>query len=95
MIWNTAIGACLKALFGHVQGIWGLDLDKLRIVSGSHDKTIRVWDTETTTCLYALIGHNRPLTAVALSDSKIISASDDSEVKIWDFGHKNITVQMT
>jgi F-box/WD-40 domain protein MET30 len=85
-IWDLNTGKCLRTLFGHVQGIWGLAFDKLRIVSGSHDKTLRVWDTESGKCLYALEGHNGPVTAVALSDTRIVSAADDGEVKIWDFG---------
>lgn len=85
-IWDLNTGQCLRTLFGHVQGIWGLAFDKLRIVSGSHDKTLRVWDTESGKCLYALEGHNGPVTAVALSDTRIVSAADDGEVKIWDFG---------
>lgn len=85
-IWDSKSGKCLRTLFGHVQGIWGLAFDKLRIVSGSHDKTLRVWDTESGKCLYALEGHNGPVTSVALSDTKIVSAADDGEVKIWDFG---------
>ncbi|KAG2234842.1 quinon protein alcohol dehydrogenase-like superfamily [Thamnidium elegans] len=84
-IWDLVSGKCLRTLFGHVQGIWGLAFDKLRIVSGSHDKTLRVWDTETGRCLYALEGHHGPVTAVALSDTRIVSAADDGEVKIWDF----------
>ncbi|KAI9351916.1 WD40-repeat-containing domain protein [Pilaira anomala] len=84
-IWDLMSGKCLRTLFGHVQGIWGLAFDKLRIVSGSHDKTLRVWDTETGRCLYALEGHLGPVTAVALSDTRIVSAADDGEVKIWDF----------
>jgi F-box/WD-40 domain protein MET30 len=87
-IWDIATGKCLRTLFGHVQGIWGLAYDKLRIVSGSHDKTLRVWDTESGRCLYALSGHLGPVTAVALSDTRIVSAADDGEVKIWDFGMK-------
>lgn len=85
-IWDSKSGKCLRTLFGHVQGIWGLAFDKLRIVSGSHDKTLRVWDTESGRCLYALEGHNGPVTSVALSDTRIVSAADDGEVKIWNFG---------
>ncbi|KAI9276282.1 WD40-repeat-containing domain protein, partial [Sporodiniella umbellata] len=85
-IWDLQSGKSLRTLFGHIQGIWGLDFDKLHIVSGSHDKTLRIWEAETGKCLYALEGHHGPVTAVKLSDTKIVSASDDGEVKIWDFG---------
>lgn len=79
-------GACLRTLFGHVEGVWGLAYDTLRLVSGSHDKTIRVFDMDSGRCMYALEGHNGPVTAIALGDTKIVSCSDDGDVRIWDYG---------
>ncbi|ORX49937.1 WD40 repeat-like protein [Hesseltinella vesiculosa] len=84
--WNMNTGSCLRTLFGHVEGVWGLAYDTLRIVSGSHDKTIRVWDFDSGRLMHVLEGHNGPVTAIALSDTKIISASDDGDVRIWDYG---------
>ncbi|KAI8994491.1 quinon protein alcohol dehydrogenase-like superfamily [Pilobolus umbonatus] len=85
-MWDMSTGKCLRTLFGHVQGVWSLAYDKLRIVSGSHDRTIRVWDTESGRFLYALEEHNAPVIAVALSDTRIVSGSDDGEVKIRNYG---------
>ncbi|KAI9019497.1 quinon protein alcohol dehydrogenase-like superfamily [Phycomyces nitens] len=87
-IWDMTTGQCLRTLFGHVEGVWGLAYDKLRIVSGSHDKTIRIWDTENGRCMHPLEGHNGPVTAVALSDTKIVSASDDGDIRIWDYSKR-------
>ncbi|KAL0092798.1 quinon protein alcohol dehydrogenase-like superfamily [Phycomyces blakesleeanus] len=87
-IWDMTTGVCLRTLFGHVEGVWGLAYDKLRIVSGSHDKTIRIWDTESGRCMHPLEGHNGPVTAVALSDTKIVSASDDGDIRIWDYSKR-------
>lgn len=83
--WDFA-GTCLRTLFGHVEGVWTLAFDNLRVVSGSHDRTVRIWDMESGKCMHALEGHSGPVTAVALGDTKIISASDDGEVRIWDYG---------
>ncbi|RCH86194.1 hypothetical protein CU097_008324 [Rhizopus azygosporus] len=85
-VWDLATGNCIRTLFGHVEGVWGLAYDTLRIVSGSHDSTIRVWDLSNGRCMHALEGHIGPVTAVALSDTKIISTSDDGDVRIWDYG---------
>ncbi|CAO3590500.1 unnamed protein product [Absidia cylindrospora] len=84
--WDLNSGECVRTLFGHVEGVWGLAYDTLRVVSGSHDKTIRVWDMDSGRCMHALEGHNGPVTAIALGDTKIISASDDGDVRIWDYG---------
>ncbi|KAI8987099.1 quinon protein alcohol dehydrogenase-like superfamily [Pilobolus umbonatus] len=85
-VWDMQTGACLRTLFGHVEGVWGIAYDNLRITSASHDKTIRIWDLGSGKCMHALEGHSGPVTAVALSDTKIISTSDDGDVRIWDYG---------
>lgn len=85
-IWNVETGECMNTLFGHVEGVWSLAFDKLRIVSGSLDKTIKVWDTESGRCLYTLTGHDGPVTCIDLSDTKVVSGSDDGVVYVWSFG---------
>jgi F-box/WD-40 domain protein MET30 len=85
-LWDMITGKCIRTLFGHVEGVWSLAYDTLRIVSGSHDKTIRVWDLGSGKCMYALEGHGGPVTGVGLSDTKIISTSDDGDIRIWDYG---------
>ncbi|KAI7894305.1 quinon protein alcohol dehydrogenase-like superfamily [Mucor mucedo] len=85
-LWDMTTGNCIRTLFGHVEGVWSLAYDTLRIVSGSHDKTVRVWDIGSGRCMHALEGHNGPVTSVALSDTKIISTSDDGDIRIWDYG---------
>ncbi|CAO3667240.1 unnamed protein product [Rhizopus stolonifer] len=85
-VWDMATGNCIRTLFGHVEGVWSLAYDTLRIVSCSHDTTVRVWDLANGRCMHALEGHNGPVTSVALSDTKIASASDDGDVRIWDYG---------
>ena len=36
-LWDTATGECLKTFFGHVQGVWSLAGDTLRLVSGANE----------------------------------------------------------
>ncbi|KAK3806303.1 MAG: quinon protein alcohol dehydrogenase-like superfamily, partial [Benniella sp.] len=85
-VWDVESGDCLSTRFGHVDGVWSLAFDKLRIVSGSLDKTIKVWDTESGRCLYTLAGHEGPVTCVGLGDTRIVSGSDDGVVFVWDYG---------
>lgn len=35
-IWDVATGMEEKTLFGHIEGVWGVDVDALRIASASH-----------------------------------------------------------
>ncbi|KAI8983860.1 quinon protein alcohol dehydrogenase-like superfamily [Pilobolus umbonatus] len=85
-IWSLQSGECLQTLFGHVQGIWSLAYDKLRMVSGSNDGTLKVWDIESGLPMYTLDGHHSAITAVSISDTKVVSANDKGEVHVWNYG---------
>lgn len=41
-IWDVELGTCRRTMFGHIEGVWDVAVDKLRIVSGSHDRTLKV-----------------------------------------------------
>jgi F-box and WD-40 domain protein MET30 len=60
-LWDIETGKAVRTLFGHIEGVWGVASDKLRLVSGSHDRTIKVVTyscspENTTTNLCALLG---------------------------------------
>ncbi|KAF8759022.1 A Receptor for Ubiquitination Targets [Rhizoctonia solani] len=59
--------------------------DKLRVVSASHDRTIKVWNHGDGTCVATLVGHRGAVTCLALGDDKIVSGSDDGDIRIWSF----------
>lgn len=40
-LWDIDTGIAVKTLFGHIEGVWAVASDKLRLVSGSHDRTIK------------------------------------------------------
>ncbi|KAL9541019.1 hypothetical protein MBANPS3_009350 [Mucor bainieri] len=85
-VWSLETGECLQTLFGHVQGIWTLAYDKLRLVSGSNDGSLKLWDIESGLPMHCLDGHTSAVTSVSLSDTKVVSADCQGEVRIWDFG---------
>ncbi|GJJ12473.1 hypothetical protein Clacol_006715 [Clathrus columnatus] len=84
-VWDIESGKAMKTLFGHIEGVWAIACDKLRLVSGSHDRTIKVWVREEGQCMATLVGHRGAVTCLALSDDKVMSGSDDGDVKIWNF----------
>lgn len=85
-VWSLETGECFQTLFGHVQGIWTLAYDKLRLISGSHDGSLKLWDIESGLPMHCLDGHSSAVTSVALSDTKVVSADDQGEVRIFDYG---------
>lgn len=41
-LWDVDTTKAVRTLFGHIEGVWAVASDKLRLVSGSHDRTIKV-----------------------------------------------------
>ncbi|KAF5386735.1 hypothetical protein D9615_001786 [Tricholomella constricta] len=84
-LWDIETGKCLRTFFGHIEGVWAVASDKLRLVSGSHDRTIKVWSRDEGKCTATLVGHQAAVSCLALGEDKIVSGSDDANVKIWSF----------
>ncbi|TKA22775.1 hypothetical protein B0A50_07877 [Salinomyces thailandicus] len=80
--------ACLRTFFGHVEGIWALAADHLRLVSGSEDRMLKVWDPRTGKCERTFTGHAGPVTCAWLSDWAVASGSEDCEVRMLVFGDR-------
>ncbi len=60
--------------------------DGRRLVSGSHDHTLKLWDAKTGACEATLQGHHGWVSGCAFSpDARfIISGSWDQTLKVWD-----------
>src|SRR5690606_3982208 len=75
-VWDVKTGKCVRTLFGHVEGVWGLAADSLRLISGAEDRMVKVWDVKTGKCRRTITGHSGPVTCVGLSDSKLVTGSE-------------------
>ena len=84
-LWEVPTGRCVKTLFGHVEGVWAIAADALRVVSGAEDRMVKVWDTRTGACEKTYTGHAGPVTCIGLSDSRMCSGSEDGEVRMYCF----------
>ena len=84
-LWDVSTGRCIRTFFGHVEGIWALGADTLRIVSGAEDRCVKVWDPRTGKCERTFTGHAGPVTCIGLSDSRMATGSEDSEVRLYSF----------
>ena len=66
----------------------GFSGDGREVVSGSHDKTVRVWDAGTGECRLTLKGHTGRVNSVGFSGDgrEVVSGSEDNTVRVWDAG---------
>ncbi|KIL69523.1 hypothetical protein M378DRAFT_183963 [Amanita muscaria Koide BX008] len=85
-IWDIESGKALRTFFGHIEGVWTVACDKLRLVSGSHDKTIKVWSRDEGRCTTTLVGHQAAVSCIVVGEDKIVSGGDDADIRIWSFG---------
>ena len=83
-LWDTFSGKSIRTYFGHVEGVWALAADTLRVVSGAQDRTVKVWDGKGR-CERTFGGHSGPVTCIGLSDSRMCSGGEDSEVRMYIF----------
>lgn len=84
-LWDIATGKCIRSMFGHVEGIWGLVGDTLRVVTGANDSMTKIWEPRSGKCERSFTGHSGPVTCVGLSDSRMASGSEDGEVRLYMF----------
>ncbi|KAF1950019.1 WD40 repeat-like protein [Byssothecium circinans] len=84
-LWDTTSGECLRVFFGHVEGVWALAADRLRIVSGAGDSMTKVWDLATGACEKTFTGHTGPVTCIGLSDSMMCTGGDDGQARLFNF----------
>jgi F-box and WD-40 domain protein MET30 len=84
-LWEVSTGRCLRTFFGHVEGVWALAADTLRVVTGAEDRMVKVWDPRTGKCERTFTGHAGPVTCVGLSDSRMCTGSEDCEVRMYSF----------
>ncbi|SZF06105.1 unnamed protein product [Blumeria hordei] len=87
-LWDVSTGLCLRTFFGHLEGIWALAADTLRVVTGAEDKLLKVWDIRSGRCEKTFSGHVGSITCIGLSDSRMCTGSEDSEVRMYSFKHE-------
>lgn len=69
-------GRChVRTFEGHTGGVSCVQFDSSRIVSGSHDKTIRVWNIKTNSpwSVMTLTGHSGEVRCLHLEGNRVVS----------------------
>jgi len=66
------------------KGVYCLQYDDDKIVSGLRDNTIKIWDRKSLECIQVLTGHNGSVLCLQYDDKIIVTGSSDSTVRIWN-----------
>jgi WD40 repeat protein len=88
VVWRVENGAKVATLRGHAHGVLCASFvswdDRLRLVTGSADQTVRVWDVATGACLGAIADHGAPVTDVKTrADALATVAPGDGVMTYW------------
>ena len=79
-------GQLVQTLIGHTGAVYSVCvLPNGQLVSGSHDKTLRIWDVKSGDCEQILTGHTNIVKCVCvLPNGQLVSGSWDNTLRIWD-----------
>lgn len=66
------------------KGVYCIQYDDKKIVSGLRDNTIKIWDRKSLKCTKTIHGHTGSVLCLQYDDDIIVSGSSDSTVRIWD-----------
>jgi len=88
IILNAITGAQMTTLSGHTDWVRSLVFlpDGISLVSGSHDKTVKLWDMQTGGVIKTFKGHTHYISSVSISAdcTTIASGSYDRTIHLWD-----------
>ncbi len=84
---NPGTGATVRSYIGHGEKIncLGVTTDGKLLVTGSHDRSVRVWDVTSGKPLFSFQGHTGQVTALAVRPDgrQAASGGDDGAVRLW------------
>ncbi|KAI1278067.1 F-box/WD repeat-containing protein 1A [Halotydeus destructor] len=66
------------------KGVYCLQYDDHKIVSGLRDNTIKIWDRSNLSMAKVLTGHTGSVLCLQYDDKVIISGSSDATVRVWN-----------
>ncbi|KAL7747762.1 hypothetical protein RI367_006886 [Sorochytrium milnesiophthora] len=84
LLQNIKRGRFQQATFlGHQQGIYCIQADEDKVISGSRDDTIKVWNIATGTCRRSICGHEASVLCLQYTEKYIFSGSSDRTIRMW------------
>jgi WD40 repeat protein len=88
IILNATTGIQTAILSGHTISVCSITYSSngIFLVSGSHDKTVKLWDVQTGGLVKTFYGHTGSVLSVSISAdcTRIASGSSDCTIHLWD-----------
>jgi len=88
LILDAVTGSQTAVLPGHTETVTSLTFssDGTSLISGSHDKTVKLWDVQTGGNVKTFYGHTGAVQSVSISvdHTTIASGSGDKTIRLWD-----------
>ena len=70
--------------YGHGGPVWSCCEGPFNtLISGSHDKTLKIWNLQTGQCQSTMRGHNAWVSSLDCTNEVIVSSAWDETIKIW------------
>ncbi|KAI8067528.1 WD40-repeat-containing domain protein [Gongronella butleri] len=70
-------------LLDHTDGVYCVQFDDRKVVSGSRDCTIKIWDAVSFQCVRTLVGHDGSVLCLQYNQDYLISGSSDMTLIVW------------
>ncbi|KAI8344138.1 WD40-repeat-containing domain protein [Chlamydoabsidia padenii] len=107
-VWDLRQERCYGQLEGHSNLVRCLQLDDMRLLTGSDDGTVKQWDLSNVSyppdtgdvpildnaCVASFDGHQREITAMHADFSHLVSGSNDKTMKLWDLATQDCVLTM-
>ncbi|ELT97361.1 hypothetical protein CAPTEDRAFT_218831 [Capitella teleta] len=75
----------VRKMQGHMDAVSCIEVDFRRLISGSHDRSIRIWDIRSGRSIHKLYGHKGRISSLKFDEKNILfSASWDTTIMVWD-----------
>ncbi|KAF9125795.1 hypothetical protein BGW39_007136 [Mortierella sp. 14UC] len=81
--WTQGVHSA-RELPGHTEGIYCIQFDSYKVISGSRDTTIKVWDIRSGECVRTYPGHTASVLCLQYDETRIVSGSSDTSILVWD-----------
>lgn len=96
-IWSLIDHRLRHTLTGHSARVLSAKFlgDHGKVVTGSHDRTLKIWDLQSRACIKTLFAGSSCNDLVTLHGSNIISGHFDKRIRFWDSRSEHTTNEIT